>query len=442
MQGNNLSKICKTITNFFSETTQKIGTTVKFVKRQSKLTACLFAESLIMGSLLNPTVSLEDMRRLLKQRGVKISKQGLHQRFTPEATNLMKNLFEESLQQFKNEKQDVIELLQPFSSVEILDSSGISLPFKLKDLYEGFGGGASEAGLKIQVIFNYVNAQIKDVTLTGARKNDQSFKGHLKKIEKGTLYLQDLGYFNTESFKAIIDAEAYFISRYLVQTKIFDLEREEIDLLKDLRKAGSVFTKEVLLGKANKVKTRLIGFLLPAEEYKKRVRKLNKEAQEKGRTPKQETLELAKWSIFVTNVSENLLNDKQVYLVYLLRWQIELFFKLCKSEAGIDKINGRNPDRVLCEIYAKLICVVTFFHFCFPVRWQEKHELSFYRAYKQLRHRFSDFFTALKSPYRLLRFLEGFLDDLKDFAVKEKPCKKRRASYQKLMDSTGQEVLV
>jgi hypothetical protein len=380
------------------------------------------------------------MRQLIKQRKVKITKQGLHQRFNSEAIELMKTLFEESLQQFKTEKREVIALLKIFSSVIILDSSSISLPANLKNIYEGFGGGASEAGLKIQMLLDYVNGQIKDVALKGARKNDQSFKDHLNKIEKGTLYLQDLGYFNTESFDKIIKADAYFVSRYLSQTKVFDQGRQQINLLKELYKAGDFFAKEVLLGQQNKVKVRLIAYLLPDEEISKRLRKLNKEAQKKGRTPTQETLELARWSIFITNVSEAILNNKQVYLVYILRWQIELFFKLCKSHAGIDKINGKNRYRVLCEIYAKLICIVTFLYLCFPVRWQKNQELSFYRAYKQLRQRFSDFFTALKSPYRLLQFLKTFLDDLKNFSLKEKPRKKKRATYQKLMDTTGQEV--
>lgn len=442
MQEQNLSKIGDTVISFFNTTATKLGKAVNFIKRKSKLTAQLFAECLVTACLSNPKMTLEDMCQLLKQRRVKITKQGLHQRFNTEAIELMKNLFEESLQQFKTEKRDVIALLKVFSSVIILDSSGISLPANLKNLYEGFGGGASEAGLKIQMLLDYVSGQIKNIAITGARRNDQSFKEHLNKIEKGALYLQDLGYFNTESLDRIKKTDAYFISRYLSQTKVFDQDNQQIDLLKELYKAGNFFAKEVLLGQQHKVKVRLIAYLLPDEEIEKRLRKLNKEAQKKGRTPTQETLELARWSIFVTNVSETILNDKQVYLVYILRWQIELFFKLCKSQAGIDKINGKNQYRVLCEIYAKLICIVTFLYLCFPVRWQENQELSFYRAYKQLRQRCSDFFTALKSPYRLLKFLKGFLEDLKNFSLKEKPRKKRRATYQKLMDITGQEILI
>lgn len=178
------------------------------------------------------------------------------------------------------------------------------------------------------------------------------------------------------------------------------------------------------------------------EEYEKRLRKINAAAKKKGRTPTKDTLELAKWSIFITNVPECILNDKEIHLVYSLRWQIELFFKVCKGQAGIDKISGKKANRVLCEIYAKMICVITLLYLCFPVRWQSNQEISFYKAYKILCLRASDFHVALKSSYRLIVFIKAFLNDLVDFGLKDKYRKKRRLSYQKLMDATGQEVLV
>src|SRR5258708_6862659 len=106
--------------------------------------------------------------------------------------------------------------------------------------------------------------------------------------------------------------------------------------------------------------------------------------------------------------------------VYTLRWQIELFFKVCKSEAGIDKISSKKTDRVMCEIYAKLICVVTLMYLCFPVRWCNTQELSLCKAYKMLRVKAFDFFKALKSPYRFSMFIKAFLSDLSNFALKDK----------------------
>jgi hypothetical protein len=442
MQGQNLSKISAAVINFFGKTAKQVGKSVKFVKRKSKLNAKLFAESLIIGCLSHCNVSLEDMCQLLKQRRIKITKQGMYQRFNPEATELMRTLFTRALQQFKSERCDVINLLKPFTSVELLDSSNVSLPEKLKNVYKGFGGGASDASLKIQVLFNYIDSQISDAEITSALKNDQCFEGHLNKLKKGALYLQDLGYFKVDSFIKMNTSGSFFVSRYLIKTAIFDENNQRMCLLDLLRNAGNFFAKKAWLKRGkNKVAIRLVAHRLSDEDAEKRIRKIKNLARKKGKIPKQETLELARWSICITNVPENILKDEQIYLVYSLRWQIELFFKLCKSEVGIDKFNGKKIDRILCELYAKLICIVILLHLCVPVRWQNNRELSFKKAYKQLKQRTLDFFKALQSKPRLVQFLKGFLSDLKDFGFKDKHRKKKRLTYQKLMDTTGQETL-
>jgi hypothetical protein len=441
MQEANLSNICQVVINFFKQTATEVGQAAKFTRRQSKLTSSLFVEALVMGFLSASDITLEGLCKLIKKRGVKITRQGLHERFTPQATELMRQIFMESHQKFKIKKSNVMDLLKPFSSVEIIDSTGVSLPSHLKELYPGFGGGASEAALKIQILLDYSSGQIKQTTLTEARKNDQSFTGHLTCLQERGLYLQDLGYFAIDSFHAIAAAGAYFISRYLSQTKVYDLENREFDLLEALSQTGIFFTRQVKMGKEKPIAVRLIAHRLPEAEIEKRLRKIHKEAQKKGRTPKKETLELAKWSICVTNLPEDLLKDEEIHLVYSLRWQIELFFKLCKSQAGIEDVRGKKSDRIFCELYAKLICVVILLYCCFPERWQKNQEISFYKAYQHLRQNSSDFFRALTSPYRLFNFFKEFWEDLKLFALKEKPRKKRKATYQKIMNTTHQETL-
>ena len=78
---------------------------------------------------------------------------------------------------------------------------------------------------------------------------------------------------------------------------------------------------------------------------------------------------------------------------------------------------------------------------CFPIRWSEDQECSLQKAYHLWRLKASDFFRGLKSTYRLRLFLEDFLNDLTVFSLKDRYRKKRRLSYQRLMDSVAQEHL-
>ena len=77
---------------------------------------------------------------------------------------------------------------------------------------------------------------------------------------------------------------------------------------------------------------------------------------------------LLDWALFVTNVPATMLHTDHVAALYRIRWQIELVFKLCKSFCGLDYIAARRPQRILTELYARLIGVVLTYFLIAPVR--------------------------------------------------------------------------
>lgn len=428
MQGLTVSKIAGTITQFFGKTTTKLGRETKFIERDSKLTAPLFVEALISASLSGTKVSIEEMCRFLKHKKTHITKQGLNKRFNKESSDFLKELFNEALQKFTVEQIQVFDLLKPFSGIKILDSSSIELPSSLKELYKGYGGGASKSALKLQVMLDDTLGKIEHCAITSATKNDQSYTEHLSILKKDALYLQDLGYFKIDSFIAIQKAQAYFLSRYLPQTLLFDEQGGSFDLLNALRCTEEWLEKTLLIGKKNKMPVRLIVQRVPDEVRDKRLKNIYKSYRKN--TPSQLVIELAAWSIYITNVPSSILKKEHIHFVYTLRWQVELFFKLCKHYAAIDTINAKNPYRILCDLYARLITLVLFLYLCAPVRWHKGRELSFPKAYKYLQTGSAYFLNALKSPYRLAQFLIQLLDDFSSLALKDKQSKKKQSSYQ------------
>ena len=441
-----LSKICNSVTHFFKVTTPKIGKEVGFTKRHSKLTALHFTQALLMSAYQEKEISLAQIARQLKQLGVNITKQGLHKRFKVQGRKLMENLFKESLNSFKMKCMGGIDLLKTFAGVYLFDSSAISLPESMATLYPGRGGTASTSALKIQLMIDYINNHVESLDITSGKENDQGYKKHLASIKEGCLYLQDLGYFSIETFKLMSSYGAYFISRYLPQTKLYieSSGKDSLDLISKLKSSESSFSQDIWLGREEKtrIKARLVVSPLGEEEIEARVKKAYASAGKKGRRPSGDLLELLRWSIYITNTTSEQLPDGAIYLVYSLRWQIELFFKLCKSEAGVTHYKSALSDRVICEFYAKMINVIILLSICQPIRWQEKEELSLRKAYKLLRHSAESFCIALQKPYRLLKFLRTFCSDLKVFGMKDRGGKKRCPSHNKLMDLTGQEVLI
>lgn len=443
MDEKNISKMTTKIFNFFLKKAEKISRKNKFVQRRSKLNGSKFVKALVMSYIANPTASLEEQCGLLREAGVKITKQALHQRMNQRCVDYLSTLFEEAISFFKTEQPILFELLKPFRHVNLLDSTGISLPESMREHFKGYGGAASEAGLKLQVLWNYTHSAIKELHITSARKNDQGYRGHLSHIEKGGLYLQDRGYFRLETFEHMMKKEAFFISFFLDKTHLFSLEDEvSINVGNYLsRQTGEQCSLDVLLGEKKKLPVRLIAQRQPKEVVRKRRRHAKADAKKKGTRVQPSKLKLLEWNIYITNVSQDLLTSSHVILVYALRWQIELFFKLCKSEAKINKIRGKKAPRILCELYAKLIGIVLLLYLSASVRWQEKQELSYTKAFNVFRYFALSFFCALTSIYRLKKLIKTLVDRWKNAAMKESNRRKRKATYQLLMAAVGQDSL-
>jgi Transposase DDE domain len=60
----------------------------------------------------------------------------------------------------------------------------------------------------------------------------------------------------------------------------------------------------------------------------------------------------------LTNVPTDRLTLQEALVLGRARWQIELLFKLWKSQGGIDESRSAHPWRQLCELYAKLLGMV------------------------------------------------------------------------------------
>lgn len=428
-----ISNIPKKIFNFFTLEAECLGKETGYKKRCSKLTPGAFIKGLV-STCFSGHFSLELFCSFLKEQGISISKQALHERFNERTVEFLKTLSSSFLKYFRLEKLSQLNGLECFTGINILDSSGVSLHSSLKNLFKGSGGAASGAALKIQLMFDYIEGQIKELTLTSGCDNDQGFDKYFNSIQKGALYLIDLGYFKLDSFKKIIDGKAFFLSRLLIGTKLFTIDNQPLDLLTTLSAAGPLFSQQLLMGVRHKISVRLIAQRLPDELANRRRQKLVEGHRRRGKTPSKESLALQSWSIYITNTSEAQISNKHIHQTYALRWQIELIFKLSKSLMHIDSINSTKHARVVVETYGKFICMMLLFLLCAPVRYSQGKEISFYKACKLLITRLSDLARAFVSVYRLKLFINSFYENLRLFAVKDI---KKKPSFDLIL-STGE----
>ena len=85
--------------------------------------------------------------------------------------------------------------------------------------------------------------------------------------------------------------------------------------------------------------------------------KLKSEAKSKCKKVSERSLRLSDWTVLCTNVPYELLTLEEAMTLIRIRWQIELLFKLWKSEGHIDESRSESSWRVLCELYAKVMVI-------------------------------------------------------------------------------------
>jgi hypothetical protein len=332
-----------------------------FVKRESKLNGPIFAKTMVFGCLGSPATKLDELSQSAACFHLQITPQGLDDRFKRAAATFMQEVLNGAVTELIAAEGVAVPLLQRFSAVEAIDGSSITLPPELEEVWRGCGGSTAEgnAAVKIEVRLDLLSGALHGPLLQDGRAHDQSSPIHQAPVAKKVLRLADLGFFDLDKFQEIQTQDAYFLTRLKVQTSLFDPSGEQLVLPSFLRgQPTNEVDVPVLMGASHRLPVRLLAIRVTQEVASERRRKLKAEARRKGQTVSKARLELADWTILVTNVPGELLSLKEALVLARARWQIELLFKLWKEHGRIDECRSKKPWRILCEFYAKLIAML------------------------------------------------------------------------------------
>jgi IS4 transposase len=211
-------------------------------------------------------------------------------------------------------------------TIKLIDSTTISLCLSMFD-WAKFR--TAKGGLKIHTCWDD-NLQIPDlINITEAKTHDRYGLGQLV-FSKGTIVVEDRGYFDFTLMLTRIRAENVFVTRIKTNTlyqtvKELDLpEKEDQDIIKD----------EIIVLTSNKaVETGI-------SEEQLRLVHVYKEDENK-------VIEI------ITNNLE--WSARTIADLYKKRWDIELFFKAMKQNLQIKTFLGTSENAVKSQIYVALI---------------------------------------------------------------------------------------
>ena len=377
----------------------------------------LFFDLLLYTVSQTETVSLSYMASEMESKfGIDISKQALHERFNADCVSFLKAVLREVLSgQFANLYSR--EMLPDFTRIRIKDSTKFLVPRSLEGEYGSCGGDVhsrSKASISIQYEFDLKSGEVTDLSLTSGARNDRADAGEtVGNMEKNDLIIHDSGYFLTPVFERCAEQKAYFFSRLDSSTHVYDETGTLIDFKKnyELMQEQGIREQELFVyaGKKTGLPVRLIMQAVPEEVYQKRIREKTAKSKGQGRgTLTAETKARCRFTLFITNAEETQFSGKQVFLLYRLRWQIELQFKIWKSVYKIAAFREMKKNRYLTLLYTKLLLIIINLQitcslqqpFNCDTRDDEIRIISNNKALKTLKTLFGKVFTMLRGTYR------------------------------------------
>ena len=428
---------------------EEIGMTSYFIKIQKKLTAFSFVlgffKTISNGGECKVNTWAQNISLL---GGEMFSKEALESRLGFSCITFCEQLLSASIQYGlkkglsegdSTDNPGLFNWSRAFNRVLVEDSTCFSLPDLMFPI---FGGGANQKGkyciARIQLRIDLVKEHIHRIALKAYGENDKTFASDiLDTLQPNDLVIRDLGYHDLGVFERIMQRGAYFISRWLPRTTLFNAHtHKKIELGKMLPKLEAkgveLYEQNCLVGIEKQVPMRVVFIKLPLDVEEKRREDALKKAKSKSIKYSKEYLALLGWSIYITNVPLSTLSILDIWKIYTFRWRIEIIFKAWKSHlklAMVIKDKGFiNPCHLLIRLYLMMVwvtlCLIPAYNFYQnKIYKQEKRFVSLAKFADFFRNNFLELVNELN--------WERFIPLIKQFCLYDRR-KNRKNMFEQL----------
>jgi hypothetical protein len=406
-----IAQVAASLTEVLETVANRVARETGCIKRQGKFTGATLVGSVVLGMLRAPDATLEELAHMAAACGVTVTAQAIDQRFTTAFAATLKEVLAAAVGQVVTGDPVAIPLLARFTGVYIQDTSTISLPAALADEWPGCGGsrGGGQAAIKLGNRLDLLGGRLEGPYLASGRTHDRSMPGATAILPVGSLWMADLGLVTLARLETLAAQGSAWLTRIKAQTHI---ETEDGQVWQQTSLLASQDSDRVelavRLGKRARIPARLLAIRVPEEVAEQRRERLRDDAARKRpRHPEPvsaERLALAAWSIYVTNVPVAQLSLAEALVLVRARWQIELLFKLWKSHAQIDTSRSQQPQRIHCEVLAKLIGVVIQHWLVLTGAWTDPAR-SWVKLAQVVRSHVTSIACSLHEPAHLVRAL-------------------------------------
>jgi hypothetical protein len=432
-----IGQVARSLQSALGAALDQLGRRTGVIRRPRQFTGASLLQMVVLTLMKSANPTTDDFVATAAQLGVMVTPEAVAKRFTDKLVNFLRAGLEHVLEHTVAVLPATIPLLQRCTAVELGDSTTITLPEESAEEFPGCGGKAhsGKAAVKIQARWDLVTGKLPALWLEPGRHGDGRHPAAEAPVTPGALDLRDLGYFHRKWFRTVAAAGAYWISRWQPGTAVSDAAGRPLELLEYVRRPAGDGPLDVpiLLGSTEPLACRLIALRVPQEVAARRRQKAYERAQKQGCVPSTETLAWCDWTLLVANCPVDLLSWKEVVILYRIRWQIELMFKLWKSHNHLAAFRTEwTAVERMVMFWGNLLAVVVQHSLRLATTWSDPRR-SLGKAARIIRRWIVSLTGALKDVDHLIRVLEEMTGTIRAVA-RQKLQKKRPSSSQLLLN--------
>lgn len=434
-----VERIPQALQAVFGDISDEMARSSGFIKRKRRFSGAKFVRTLVFVWLARPRASIESLAERLG-----ISGSGLQQRLTAAAWQCLRLVLMCALDTLLASRPARIPLLAKFNGVYAEDCTTIALPPCMADEFRGCGGSTEESGkaaLRVFTCYELKTGVVQHLAIAQARGSDFIVaREHAPDLPRGALRIRDMGFFDRQLLDKDAAAGVYWISRIPANVTIQAGDGRSLgisEFLADQSTDVDQIDCQVSVGRASDaaapLRCRLVAVRCPAEVAARRRRKVLEKARRNGKTASERQLRMCDWTVLITNAPSEMLSISEAWELYCSRWQIELLFKRWKSMGGLQVSTKMKANRVLCELYAKLLGMLVA-HWFTLIRGGPLEGFSLTKAIQTVQERALQLVDALSAPKRVAEFMAEIATAIKRIPKQQRRTK-RPSTRQRLFHS-------
>lgn len=213
---------------------------------------------------------------------------------------------------------------------------------------------ASKRTWRIHVTFDPLGAKMTGVDITTDNEGESLSRAAK---QQGDLLVADRGYAHASKLIEAAQKVWWLVRIHFQNLKLYTTENKRLDSKEIIQQAdaGNYESTARIKDGSKYVDARLVVMPLPSEKAKLAREKLQKRASKRGRTADPWAVHLAGYLCLLTTLPGTVANADDIVRWYRIRWQIELFFKRCKSLLNLHVIQSTDPVLVRVHLLAILL---------------------------------------------------------------------------------------